>query len=115
MAGFEVAKLMGNLGGSLALLERTIGKFVNTYRDGVPALSGQSRPGDIQAWRNACHALRGAMALVGATALQREIARFETAVNASLDAAELQAQARSLDRCVVQLAEQLEQALQGKP
>ena len=114
LEGFDISKLLGNVGGSLPLLHRAIGSFVQTYRAGVPALAGRGTPGDIASWRLACHTLRGVTATVGATALQQDIARFEAELDDTAATPLLNTHARNLERRIVQLAERLETALEAE-
>jgi PAS domain S-box-containing protein len=75
--GYDVAFALHNVGGSVGTLERLLGRFVDTYRIGEPALLELERSADTLRCRDACHSLRGACASIGATDLPGRLQAFE--------------------------------------
>ena len=81
----HLATGLGHVGGDLALLQRVLAGFVRAYQQGDAALQAARTPAALRA---ACHALRGACAVVGAVALQQQLTDLEHALRADADDAE---------------------------
>jgi len=79
--GFDAARGLKHMGGQEALLARSIGRFVQTYRIGEPALEGSGSAEDQQRWRGLSHTLRGVAATLGASGLEEALQAFEQALN----------------------------------
>jgi CheY-like chemotaxis protein/HPt (histidine-containing phosphotransfer) domain-containing protein len=113
--GFDLAGSLQNLGGQMPRLERVLRRFATTYRAGEPALMQAARQGDRAALWQACHALRGACAVLCATALVQHIEALEAALQTQREPAPdgtlLLDKVRPLQAALVSLARQLEAAL----
>ncbi len=126
IAGFDLAGSLQNLGGQMPRLERVLLRFAATYRAGEPALMQAARRGDRAALWQVCHSLRGACAVLCATALVQRVEALETALETSLEtalnsppqtapaSAVLLDRVRSLQAELVTLARQLETALASR-
>jgi PAS domain S-box-containing protein len=75
--GFEADLALRNAGGSAAVLSRVLGRFVQTYGDGMPALVTAAQADDHRTCQAIAHSLRGACATIGATRLAGELERLE--------------------------------------
>jgi CheY-like chemotaxis protein len=82
IAGLDVPGSLQNVGGQMPRLERVLQRFATTYRDGDPALLTAACQGDTAALWQACHSLRGACAVLCATALVQRIEALEAALDA---------------------------------
>jgi len=65
------------VGGQAQALQRVLSRFLQTYRNGEPALLLHGGPEGRDALRQACHSLRGACGAVGAMALVEELQALE--------------------------------------
>ncbi|MBZ8139687.1 hypothetical protein CLD22_07205 [Rubrivivax gelatinosus] len=111
-AVLDVQAALRNTAGNARSLARVLERFVERYRDGMPAWREPLAPGQRRPWQDQAHSLRGACATVGATALAGEVGRFEAALaGGSGSDDELQAQARAIDGQLIDLAERVAQAL----
>jgi PAS domain S-box-containing protein len=107
IAGYDLAAGLRNVGGQLPTLSRVLRQFVRNYRAGEPAfLSPHSQDG-VKRWREQCHSLRGACAVIGATKLPVQLVAFELQLAASGDAQVLESLARQLHKDLAILAGQL--------
>ena len=111
IGGYDVASGLRNVGGQMAVLARVLRRFVETYRDGEPALRAPAAPDTAPRWLAACHPLRSACGAVGATQLVLAVQAFEQALAASPDALALATQARRLDDDLAALARRLQTEL----
>ncbi|BAL95626.1 PAS/PAC sensor hybrid histidine kinase [Rubrivivax gelatinosus IL144] len=109
--GLEVGAALERLGGSAAMFERLLRRFVATYGDGVPALVAAARAGDGMACRHAAHSLRGAAATVGAAALVQRLAALERALGEHGLTPADRDEAIALDTALRQLVARLDAAL----
>ncbi len=121
--GFDLAGSLRNLGGQMHRLERVLLRFAATYRAGEPALMQAARQGNRAALWQACHSLRGACAVLCATALVRRIEALEAALETTAEGpsaptpstapeiARLLDTVRPLQAALVSLARQLQTAL----
>jgi CheY-like chemotaxis protein len=95
--GMDVADALARCGHRAAMLHRVVQRFIDTYRDGLPALRG----GAASQWIGAAHSLRGACAAVGLHALATRLQGFEAAAamaaDADTDPPELAAEAAAID------------------
>ncbi len=116
--GFDLPGSLLNLGGQQHRLERVLLRFAATYRAGEPALMQAARRADTAALWQVCHSLRGACAVLCATALVQQIEALETALQAALPALQgpdtLRDQVLPLQAELVSLACQLEAAMVPK-
>ena len=74
----EIDRAIARLGGNLALFGDVAAKFVDTAAPAGQALCGMLLRGEHEAAANALHTLKGSAGLVGAAALQRQVARLES-------------------------------------
>jgi len=110
--GFDVDEALHNVGERLPLLVRVLNRFVNTYRDGEPALL-RSDPNDpIAAWLSACHSLRGACATAGASLLPPLLHNFEQELRAGADPGALAERAREVHAQLFDLVAALRRELE---
>jgi CheY-like chemotaxis protein/HPt (histidine-containing phosphotransfer) domain-containing protein len=109
--GFDLAGSLQNLGGQRPRLERVLLRFATTYRAGEPALMQAARQADLPALWHLCHSLRGACAVLCATALVQQIEALEAALGVPQTALTLLEKVRPLQAELVALARQLEAAL----
>jgi CheY-like chemotaxis protein/HPt (histidine-containing phosphotransfer) domain-containing protein len=79
--GFDVEQALHNVGGQMTILVRVLGRFVQTYSAGAPALLQADDPEALAHWRSTSHTLRGACATIGATLLAEQLQAFERDVN----------------------------------
>jgi len=111
VAGLDLAGSLGNLGGRLPSLERVLRRFATSYRAGEPALALAASQGDAAALWQTCHALRGACAVMCATALVQRIEALEAVLHAQQPSAAWQDPVQQLHTELVDLARQLAEAL----
>jgi two-component system sensor histidine kinase/response regulator len=111
--GFDLASALRHLGGNTDLLARVLVRFVAGHRQGVPALAVPAQPDPVPAWRAACHSLRGAAGTLGVLRLLPALAPFEDALRAPADRPALAAQAATLNRQLVALADRLGREIDG--
>jgi CheY-like chemotaxis protein/HPt (histidine-containing phosphotransfer) domain-containing protein len=111
IAGFDLAGSLQNLGGQMPRLERVLLRFATTYRAGEPALMQAARRADTPALWQICHSLRGACAVLCATALVQQIEALEAALVTPQPDITLLEKVRPLQAELVALARQLEAAL----
>ncbi len=76
--GFDLAAGLAHTGGQLPVLQRALAGFARHDAGGDPALAEAATPAALRA---ACHSLRGACAVVGAVALQQQLAELERAAS----------------------------------
>ena len=75
--GLDLQQALSHLAGRTAILERVMLRFVEHYAGGVPLLLEPPGATQRQPQREVCHALRGACATIGASALARELHELE--------------------------------------
>jgi CheY-like chemotaxis protein len=109
--GLNAALALRGVGGRLPMLERVLQRFVATYGNGSPALDAPAGPGELEAWRQASHSLRGACTAVGATSLLLALAQFEADAASAGNLAALRARAQQLDGQLHELVATLRAAL----
>ncbi len=110
--GYDIDQALRQAGGHLPILQRVLGSFINSYREGEAVLA-RADPQDAQAlWSARSHSLRGACAVVGARQMQEALLAFEEALHDTQDIASLAAQARRLNDDLVMLVARLEAELQ---
>jgi PAS domain S-box-containing protein len=110
--GVEVSAALRNTAGSVVALKRTLKRFVESYRQGVPAFCEPMPVTQRPLLRNLSHSLRGACATIGATSLADDIARFEALLaGGSGHDGELEAQGRAIDRALAALVAQISQGM----
>nr|WP_186329886.1 response regulator [Variovorax boronicumulans] len=115
--GFDVEQALRHVAGQMPILERALGRFVETYGQGLPQLLDTSgTPGEVAArWRKVCHSVRGALTTVGAPALLQALRRFEQQLADGAAPATLAGQGLELHRELVQLVRRLGRELgQGR-
>jgi len=93
--GLDLAAAHRYVGDRLDALQRVFGGFVRLYGQGVPALGNADS--DPTAWARASHALRGACAVAGFTALAERLQAFEDTVATGAPRATLAAEAAAID------------------
>jgi PAS domain S-box-containing protein len=108
--GFDLVAALMHTGGGLPALQRVLGGFLRTYADGDAALAAAETPAALRA---ASHSLRGACAVVGAVALQQQLADLERAAHDAADWAALQPARQAVDGSLRALVAELAQALDG--
>jgi CheY-like chemotaxis protein len=108
--GLDTALGLHYLAGRGEVYERLLARFADQYRDGLVELGAEPRPGPPQLGRIA-HALRGAAATLGASALQAQANAVEAACGTNDPAA--QTLADDLDDSVRHLASRIFAALVG--
>jgi CheY-like chemotaxis protein len=109
--GFDVEQALRGLGGRESMLKRLLDRFLIIYDQASPALDASPGAGEARGWGEASHSLRGACAVIGATALTRELAAFEAwAANAD-DLPALRARAQELNADLRALVAALRTAL----
>ncbi|MFT3953219.1 MAG: response regulator [Piscinibacter sp.] len=109
LPGLDMAQGLRLVGGQVAVLERVVRRFVETYASGLPALA-QSQ--DAVRWPALLHSLRGAAASIGAQALADAAAALERALLAGETAEPLAVQARQVHEALQALVARLTAALQ---
>jgi len=105
--GFDVDAALRNVGGRIDMLERVLRRFVATYRGGDPGLAQAASVEPNKAWLAACHSLRGACAVLGASLLPPQLAAFEQELRVSSALPALAAQARQMNAELIALVERL--------
>jgi len=112
LEGFDLDSALRHLGGNTALLARVLGRFVDSHRQGHPALAVGSAADPLPGWRAACHSLRGAAATVGVAGMLPLLQPLEQALQApGADALALQGLASALNLQLADAAGQLSDAL----
>ncbi len=106
--GLDLAAVLAHVGGQLPVLQRVLAGFVRAYQAGDADLQAASAPADLRA---ACHALRGACAVVGAVGLQQQLAVLERAATDAADPDTLRAGQRAAQTALRALVQDLAQAL----
>ncbi|MDE2369282.1 MAG: response regulator [Burkholderiales bacterium] len=101
------------VGGSTAALETVMRGFVRSYGAGLPQLLGSPPHGHGAAWRETCHSVRGACAVIGAKALGQAFADIERRLGDGTEPADLGPQLVPLHEALIALARQIESALPG--
>lgn len=96
VGGLDLPLALRNLGGQSASVERLLRRFVQQYRDGLPALRGPLTPAERLPRADSVHALRGACATLGLLPLARRLAVLEGRLRD--DADDLAAVARAAQR-----------------
>jgi CheY-like chemotaxis protein len=109
--GLDIAEAMRHTGEREGTLVRAFEVFVQTYREGVPALAGRAGADTLQRWRNAVHSLRGACLALGFTPLAQRLLQFEQQIAAESDAAAAAPLAEALHEEVRRLVVALDEAL----
>ncbi|MGC3986916.1 MAG: response regulator [Pseudorhodoferax sp.] len=115
--GFDVEQALRHVAGQMPILERALGRFVETYALGLPELLDTSgTPAEVGArWRKVCHSVRGALTTVGAPALLQALRGFEQQLADGAAPATLAAQGLQLHRDLVQLVRRLARELGRSP
>jgi PAS domain S-box-containing protein len=115
--GFDVEQALRHVAGQMPILERALGRFVETYAQGLPELLDTSgTPAELGArWRKVCHSVRGALTTVGAPALLLALRGFEQQLADGAAPATLSAQGLQLHRELVQLVRRLARELGHGP
>lgn len=80
--GLDLPMALRNLGGQPDSVERLLRRFVQHYRDGLPALREPLAPAGCRPLADACHALRGACVTLGLLPLGRRLAALERRLTA---------------------------------
>lgn len=111
--GLDLPAALQLFGGNLPMLERILQRFADRYRGGDPGLRGDMPPADASMLRSACHSLRGACAMIGASLLSSALRELELAAEAGGDAAWLADQGRRLDTELQALVADIEDALKA--
>ncbi|WP_326541516.1 response regulator [Pseudorhodoferax sp.] len=111
--GFDVEQALRHVAGQMPILERALGRFVETYALGLPELLDASgTPPEVSArWRKVCHSVRGALTTVGAPALLQDLRSFEQQLTESATPAALVAQGQQLHQQLVALVRRIGRAL----
>ena len=109
--GLDVATGLRNVGGSVALLERMLGRFADTYVAGVPALGQMDTSEQRTAAAHASHSVRGSSSTVGATTLVLTLLALEAAIKAGADPASLLERGQQAQEELAQLVAGLVTAL----
>jgi CheY-like chemotaxis protein len=105
--GYNLGQALRSVAGRLPTLERTLARFVTTYRNGEPGLLQPIEADTLLQWRALTHSLRGACATIGASRLQKQLLDFECALDASADERDLSAQAHELHDELQRLVDRL--------
>ncbi len=119
VSGLAPAEGLAHVGGQLPSFERVLRRYVQTYRQGVPALLNAASAADMARWRAVCHSLRGASATIGAQDLTRRLHALEQAMAAADPAATAESlsalapQARALHQELFAFVGRLKDALEG--
>ena len=111
--GYDVEQALRHVAGQMPILERALGRFVETYALGLPELLDTSgTPAQVGArWRKVCHSVRGALTTVGAPALLQALSGFEQQLADGAAPATLAAPGLQLHRDLVQLVRRLAREL----
>ncbi|CAN7653941.1 response regulator [Pseudorhodoferax sp. LjRoot39] len=111
--GYDVEQALRHVAGQMPILERALGRFVETYAQGLPELLDTSgTPAEVGArWRKVCHSVRGALTTVGAPALLQALRGFEQQLADGAAPATLAAPGLQLHRDLVQLVRRLAREL----
>jgi len=110
--GLDLASSLRAVGGSRGLLRKLLASFVETYRDGVPALAAPAAGEEALARRlAACHGLRGALAAIGGVDLARDVQAHEAELRAAGDVAVEALQGLRLQAQLIGLVQRIERAL----
>jgi CheY-like chemotaxis protein len=114
--GYDVEQALRHVAGQINILERALGRFVETYALGLPELLDTSgTPAEVSArWHKVCHSVRGALTTVGAPALLEGLRSFERQLAQGAAPAVLATQGLALHRELVQLVRRLAREL-GPP
>ncbi len=77
--GFDITAALRHVAGQMPILERVLGRFVETYRNGLPELLDANGAADEvrSRWRKVCHSMRGALTTVGAAGVLEELTELE--------------------------------------
>lgn len=114
--GVDLELALRYAGGKMPVLVRVLRRFVATYRAGLPALLDTS--GDEHAvvlrWRTACHSVRGALVMIGATRLIDAVCRLEASLDALAPPASLRAAGLQVHESLVALAAQIAAELEHR-
>ncbi len=113
--GLDTTAALDSVGGNLAVLQRVLQRFAETYAHGQPDLADASPGGRQPRWRQAAHTLRGSCATIGAHELSARLQSFETALKADTDPSEsLLDTAVSLNADVQKLSNDISNALKRR-
>jgi HPt (histidine-containing phosphotransfer) domain-containing protein len=105
--GFDLGAALRQVGERPAMLIRLLSMFVETYRGGIPELSGPPGDDTRSRWLAACHKLRGTCSALGCSELAQQLAGFEQSVARGTDTAALWSQARALNHELLELVGRL--------
>ena len=108
--GLDLGQALRVTGGRIAILERILRKFVQTYRTGAPALLSVA-PEQQPALRETCHSLRGACSVIGADTLVGNIRDLELRLSKQPEDPALAALALQVHDELLQLVAELGRAL----
>ncbi len=114
--GLDLKQALSHLAGRTTILERVMRRFVEHYAGGVPLLLDAPAGAQRTRQREACHALRGACATIGASALAHELQDLERRLDRDDGAdGELAAALTHAQAALLRLVEQLRHGLEGRP
>jgi PAS domain S-box-containing protein len=110
--GYDLHQALKNVAGRVSTLRMILHSFVKGYREGSPELLAAATHRDTVRLAQACHALRGACAAIGAAALQHELLAMELAAGqAAPPDPQLMARAQALNTRLAALAAHISEAL----
>jgi HPt (histidine-containing phosphotransfer) domain-containing protein len=109
--GFDLARGLRNLGGHEGILIRALGRFTQTYRNGLPELTQPDQPESAASWTLLSNGACGACATIGATQMQSLLQEFQQALKAAPDTQLRAPQALQVNQALLNLVAQLSQAL----
>jgi HPt (histidine-containing phosphotransfer) domain-containing protein len=111
--GLDVDLALRSVAGQAPLLKRTLRRFVDTYRDGLPQLldaTGDQR--EVASRRRAvCHSMRGGLGTIGATRLLQQVTRLEQHLGENAEPARIDAEARDFHESLMVLVGRLDAEL----
>ena len=87
--GLALDTALRNVGGNLAVVERVLARFSESYRHGVAEFADVDAGLDHQAMRQACHSLRGACAVIGAADIEADLRQLEATLQRADAGAEI--------------------------
>ena len=111
IAGVDTATGLANIGGRAGGYRRLLHRFADTYRAGSSDLERAIGAGEVPAVRRFAHSLKGAAAAIGAQAIAKQAATFETALKANADASVLMPSVKALDTALAAIVAAIEAGL----
>ncbi len=109
--GLDVDLALRHVGGQPGTLARVLARFIDTYREGAPALAVHGQADDLARWRQASHSLRGACGAIGAAGLQQAAQKLEHDIRDGVPAPDLAPMALALHEALLGFAQRLAAAL----